>query len=276
MSSPGTPAFFINLDRETERARHMTRVLSRTELAAERFSAVDASEAASSPRYRPHSWGPYWELSGTEVAVFESHRALWARMIDQGVDAAVILEDDVLISEQFGRAVSALADCAGSFDLVKLDGVGVTARLGPEIDLAGQAARPILTVLPSAAAYMVSRRGAELLLAAAERYSDHLDDFITRPRPGWRLFQILPALAVQGMFSGAAPGPEVPPGIMGSARTGGQAPDVSKGPVTYRLWKDLRRTARRLCRTLGGDAMLVARGGMVGVVPLASDIGPYR
>ena len=44
--------------------------------------------------YSPKSWKAYWELTPTEVAVFESHRLLWEKCVKTNVPF-LICEDDI-------------------------------------------------------------------------------------------------------------------------------------------------------------------------------------
>ncbi|MDK3020353.1 glycosyltransferase family 25 protein [Pseudodonghicola flavimaris] len=270
------PAHFINLDRVPQRADFMQAQCAIAGFdRVHRFPAVDAASAPISRRYRPGRWGAYWSLLPSEVAVFESHRALWQRVRDDGAPA-VLMEDDVLLSAEAGAVCSTLAPHADRYHMIKLDAPGDPLRLGPEVPMAGMSLRPLTGVIPSAAAYILTPEGAEILLRRSERYCDHLDDFLTRPHPGYRAFQLSPIVAMQGMFSDLSGRPEIPASIAGSERTA-PAPKAraDKGPVPYRLAKEIRRSLRRLSRRLHGDRALLARGGFIGTVPRSPDLPPY-
>jgi len=271
------PVHVINLDRVPERA-----VFMQAQCAAagfddvRRFSAVDAATMTASPRYRPARWGAYWSLLPSEVAVFESHRALW-EVIAASNNPAVVLEDDVLLSRAAARLCGVLAGRAEAFDMVKLDGLSWPMRLGPETIVGDAALRPLESVVPSAAAYLLSPAGARLLLRRSQSYCDHLDDFITRRHPGYRAFQLVPAVAMQAMFADLSGLSDLQQSIAGSERTS-SAPRARapKGPALYRLGKEVRRGAQKLSRRLWRDRLLQKRGGHVGEIPLASDLPPYR
>jgi len=269
--------YFINLDRVPERADFMTAQCSRVGLVDPvRFSAVDAAEGHDFPRYQPRRWGPYWTLRRSEVAVFESHRALWEK-IAAATGAGVIFEDDVLLSDSFKDVIDALATGAASFDLIKLDALSGRVRLGAETQIGSSRVRVITDVLPSAAAYMLTPEGARKLLSRSGQYCDHLDDFITRPFDGFRAYQLLPGIAVQGMFADVGARMDIPASIANSERTGTTQPaPYDKGPVIYRLAKEVRRAGRRLTRKIYRDRALIRAGGLIGEVPLASDLPGYR
>lgn len=273
------PARYINLDRVPERAAHMAAELARAGLShAVRHPASDARLAPPAPGYAPRNWGQYWTLKPSEVACFESHRAAWRTLLATGVPAFAVFEDDILAAPDLGAAVERLAAEADRFDLVKLDGVPGRTRLGPALSIGGETVRPIRQVLSSAAAYLLSRRGAETLLARSERYCDRLDDFVTRPRAGWRAFQLVPARAVQAAFAGRAAAIRLPATIAESEREADAATNAGydRGPAAYRLAKEARRSGRRIARALWTDRALTASGGAIGEVPLAPGLGPYR
>lgn len=271
--------FFINLDRVPARADFIVKQSMQAGIPSPvRVSAIDAqqNDMQKVTRYRPRSWGPYWQLSDTEIAVFESHRSIWSRIALQD-NPAVILEDDVLLSQSLGPAL-AMLEGYKDFDFIKLDAAPPPARLGPQRELNGLVLRPILQTLPSAAAYLLSPRGARNLLERSKRYCDHVDDLLTRPWRGYRAYQLCPALSIQGMFSEIEHGRDIPADVAGSERTASdpQTNSLTRGPAAYRVWKELGRAVRKARQKLGGDALLRAKGGTFEPVPLASDLPPYR
>lgn len=243
-----------------------------------RVSAIDArqNDMQQVARYLPASWGPYWELSDTEIAVFESHRSIWDRIASQA-SPGVVLEDDVLLSRSLGPALDVLEGWA-DFDFIKLDAAPPPARLGPPHEINGLVLRPIMQTLPSAAAYLISPRGARHLLGRSKQYCDHVDDLLTRPCRDYRAFQLCPALAIQGMFSDIKQGFDIPADVAGSERLASDQQTVSlaRGPAAYRVWKELRRAVRKAHQKLGGNALHRMKGGTFEPVPLASDLPPYR
>lgn len=275
-----TEAYFLNLDRVPDRAVFMTQQCTHGGITAPiRVSATDASATPdyTSPRYTPHSWGPYWSMTKTEVAVFESHRKTWETIVETGRPGA-IFEDDILLSSSAGAVIESLGSEVTAFELVKLDAVGGRYRFGPAHTLGGQTLRKIVGVLPSAAAYLLSPRGAAQLLEQSQSYCDHLDDFITRPWPDFRAYQLDPAVAVQGMFSDLSGKTDIPASVIGSERTdfGKAATDDGRGPFTYRAMKEIKRTARKIGQKRRGDNRLLASGGFIGEIPLASDLPPFK
>lgn len=274
----GIPIHIINLDRSPERMEFMRGQFSAAGLGGQvrRFAAVDARAPGFAPAgYAPHLWLDRWELETSEQAVFESHRALWERVAKDPGPGAVICEDDILVSREFGPALAAL-DLA-SFGVVKLDGFSVMRRYGPVFGMDGFELRAILEPVPSAACYALGPVAARALLDASRQYCATLDDFLFAARPGLNPVQLFPAVAAQGMTCQPGPAGPIPGQVAQSERDGpGNARGAKKGPPAYRLRKEIRRLARRIARHLGSDRRLVASGGLIGRPDLAADLPAYR
>lgn len=100
----------IHLARATERAEQV-QVLSNTlAFPTKVISAVDGlelkpEEAAAYKRIYLQPRYPF-DLRPSEVACFHSHRKCWQSIVDEGLEAALILEDDVeLKAEVFSKAL---------------------------------------------------------------------------------------------------------------------------------------------------------------------------
>lgn len=240
---------------------------------AQRFSATDArqSNALDGNGYVA-GVGSRWGLTISEIACFESHRAIWKLMVDQGLPAAAIFEDDAELSVHAGTIVQELLNHATSFDLVKLDYSPRVLRFGAETKIGSVTVRPLLEMAPSSAAYILSLEGCRKLLDWSESYSDHLDDFLTLPRPDWRMFQCFPACGVQMMWArnqGTADHL-----VKTSERTQDKSINsgLDKGPVWFRLRRELQAASRKLKWRLGGQSRLLRQGGFVGLIPSAEDL----
>ncbi|WP_146348063.1 glycosyltransferase family 25 protein [Phaeobacter marinintestinus] len=271
------PIFVINLDRVPDRIEEVRAQFDAVGLAdhVRRFSAVDASAAEfTAPGYAPASWHDRWSLLASEQAIFESHRAVWQRVIDDGLPGAVICEDDILVSDSFPTSLASLE--LERFGIVKLDGFYAARRYGPPEAMETVSVRPICEHVPSAACYAISRTAAAALLSDSQQYCMTLDDFAFMPRAGIHPAQIFPAVAVQAMCVADAGVVRV----MASSERGGDAMraggKANKGPVLFRLRKELTRLKTRLSRKMGGDTALLAAGGIIARPDLAPDLPPYR
>lgn len=260
------PIFVINMDRSADRWAFVSQEFARVGLARQvkRFPAIDArKDGFVSPGYDPHSWRSRWELKLTERGVFESHRALWEHVAQTCPQGAVICEDDILISEDMKTVLAALKP--GQFGVTKLDGAPYRRSWGDVQDVNGLRFRPIRQAVPSAGCYAVSPQAAQQLFDDSTRYCDTLDDFLFEPRPYVNAMQLWPAIAVQAGFCKDEAQPETPETVVQTAR-----PDrydrPNKGPLGYRVMKELRRQHRRNALRKLEDL----------VPPLAADLPPYR
>lgn len=268
---------YINLDRAIERREYMedhfrTQGFPRPI----RLSATDARSFKTLEdftRYRP-GVGGRWALQLSEAACFESHRRAWQAIVDMDVPAAVICEDDLMISKIAVGHIVKLTKFADDFDIIKLDFSPKRIRLGPLRSVGGAQLRQLIDTASSAGCYLISQSGCRKLLLWSESYSDSADDFIYRSRPYWRKFQVIPALAVQYVLHSEEIRRSMPAEVAGSERMSDVNVDrsVQKGPVGYRLAREIRSFLRRVYYFVYGDRVNSLLGGERVVVKLAGDI----
>lgn len=182
-------AFFINLDRETERRAHMEQALAGLDF--ERVAAIDGRQ------YAPTSSG----LTRFEIACLQSHRAAWMRFLATPAPFACFLEDDVHFSAAFAGLVGSESWIPADAHAVKLDTFFNPVMLGPPNLMAqGRRLALLFTRHESCAAYILSRSGAAFFLRATEN-PDLPVDYIVFPedpaRQGLKLYQLNPAAAIQ-------------------------------------------------------------------------------
>ncbi|NVO55020.1 glycosyltransferase family 25 protein [Rhodobacteraceae bacterium B1Z28] len=271
---PGTGIFYINLDRVPERRSFMEAQFTKAGLAgANQFSAIDGrkSGALDQSGYVPGT-GSRWGLLQSEIACFESHRAVWQHVLDQDLRAAVVFEDDAEMSIRAGDVIRSVLQEPSSYDFVKLDYAPRSLRFGPEQTICGVPVRPMLEMAPSAAAYVVSREGCRKLLNWSREYSDHLDDFITIPRPDWRMYQVFPAVCVQMIWSRQQE--QAVDLVKTSERTQDEQTNsgLDKGPLWFRVRRELHAARRKLGWRMGAQNRLLEQGGFVGLIPCADDL----
>ena len=271
---PGTAVYYINLDRVPARQSFMEEQFRHAGLTgAQRFSATDAQQpdALRQNGYVPGS-GSRWGLKTSEIACFESHRKVWQRAVDQGLKAVAIFEDDVEMSAQAGQVIADLLASDAAFDFVKLDYSPRSLRFGPEGQIADVPVRPMLEMAPSAAAYILSQQACRKLLAWSTAYSDHLDDFVSVPRPDWQMYQCFPAVGVQMIWSKQQD--NTVDEVKLSERSQDQKTNsgLDKGPTWFRVRRELKATGRKLWWRLGGQSRLLRQGGYVGFIPCADDL----
>lgn len=119
-----TGCFIIHLERATARLGQVDRLRGELPITPSIMKAVDGISMCEVQKshYKPHLLRPSYPfaLRQAEVATFLSHRACWQAIIDQELDAALILEDDVALEEPtFSRALEAAQAHMVQGDLVR-------------------------------------------------------------------------------------------------------------------------------------------------------------
>ncbi|MCD1627065.1 glycosyltransferase family 25 protein [Seohaeicola saemankumensis] len=116
----------IHLDRAVARQAHVSKMRGALPFPSEIVSAIDAksgeNQNAAYGSYQTELFRPRYPhaLSPTEVACFRSHRKCWQRIVDQDLDAAFVLEDDVEFDpEIFPRAVKLAMGLVRQGDFVR-------------------------------------------------------------------------------------------------------------------------------------------------------------
>ena len=117
--------FVISLPRSAHRWRTMSHRLNAIGLPFQRIEAIDGatlSEAAIAEvfdRKRAQS-GYHYELTRGEIGCYLSHLKAWQTILEQDLDYAVILEDDVVLTDSFRFLPQTLAKLNDDWDLIKL------------------------------------------------------------------------------------------------------------------------------------------------------------
>lgn len=153
--------FVLNLERAVDRRVLMEQRLAELGLEAEFLSAVEGARvdrrrlpAGSEPR-----------LSHGELGCYLSHKRSWEIVVERGLDHAVVLEDDVVLSPELPRVIAQLAGLDLAFDMVRLSSLGPVRGI-PVARLDGARSVILPNKNPSGAqGYLVSQAGARRLLA---------------------------------------------------------------------------------------------------------------
>ncbi len=176
-----TRAFVIHLARAEGRRAQARALVEDFPGDAEILDAVDGTRMSPeeiAAFYRPslHEPGYPFRLRPGELGCCLSHRAAWRRILDEGLDAALILEDDVTMDlPLFTRAV-ALAEKHIQregyiqFQVRPLPTGGALLDADGEVRLEAPHVTPLRT-----SGQMVSRAAAERLLAMTETIDRPVD-----------------------------------------------------------------------------------------------------
>jgi len=195
--------FVINLDRRPDRLERMVAIFADAGFEFERVRAIDGQLLSPDEVYKYR--GDRAARRG-ETACFLSHRSCWERVVREQLPYAAIFEDDV----HFGADVGALFGSSDwlppEADIIKLETMRRHAKIdkAPAASIGRRGLHRLHNFHPGAAAYIVTRRGAEKLLAASERFDDPVDHFMFNPAlDGARklaIFQLVPAVCCQDFF----------------------------------------------------------------------------
>jgi glycosyl transferase family 25 len=110
------PVFYINRDRDTARRLHIEEQLDRLGISASRFPAIEG-------RNIPDWLRPYYDLTLTpgEVGCSASHLMIYAKIRDNNLGYAVVLEDDAVLEPDFMETVAAAVQIAPPhWDVIRL------------------------------------------------------------------------------------------------------------------------------------------------------------
>jgi glycosyl transferase family 25 len=176
--------FVISLERAVERREHADWIVANVPVSCSRLNAVDGSALSSehvdriyqrqiyTPRY-PHV------LKRGEIGCFLSHRVAWQAIVDQKIDMALILEDDVVFdTDELAAAIGFISKAAADIDYVQLQvrDVASTERIVAQCD--GLTLRSPRHVPLRTTAQMVSFRAADRLLKTTETFDRPVDVFL--------------------------------------------------------------------------------------------------
>ena len=117
----------------------------------------------------------YRALTQAEIATYLSHRQAWQRMVEDDLDFAVVLEDDVLLANSFTYLARTIAQLEQPWHVLKL--AEPYARVKSKaVERCGAATLVRYPNIPlGTSAYVVSREGAEALLQWSESFYRPLD-----------------------------------------------------------------------------------------------------
>ncbi len=201
---------------------------------AELFEAVNGrdpaqiADVALFPGNLHHPEYPF-KLRPAEIGVFESHRRLWRKLVDEKIDMAIITEDDLRIDPiRMAKALKMLAAFATPEHYIRIP---VKQReVAAQVLAKTNDQRLILpkVIGLQCVCQLVGRRAAERLLAATDKIDRPVDTFL---QMHWLTGQ--PILSLQGSGN-----QEVAGEIGGSTIQ-------TRPPLSDKLTREFKRAAYR-------------------------------
>jgi glycosyl transferase family 25 len=206
--------FLVNLERRPDRLAAMAAQLGRLGIAFERFEAVDAKSVDPAELSVPfETGGPLGTLSPGDKACTYSHLHLWRRIAQGADDYAVVLEDDVLLSDSAPEFLLSSDWIPKGVGLVKPERYGDENQLivigKPRLSVKGRTLAPLLSRHTGTGGYIISREKAAMLATMKEKIALPVDHLMFNPNNSpifaWlKPWQLLPAILDQQEAVGGA------------------------------------------------------------------------
>lgn len=190
------PLYVINLDGSPARLESIRGQLDRLGCAFERIPAVHGASLTSDERaevYSPALNRSKYRtpLTDGELGCYLSHRLAWQTLLASSSEQCVVIEDDALVGPRFPELVALAGDLRG-FDVVKIAHADDCPSV-ESVDLSAGFRVVSYRKIPNCTtAYVISRRGAEKLLARAKVFRPVDVDLQFRDELGLSLVGVLP------------------------------------------------------------------------------------
>ncbi len=231
--------YVINLDRQPARMERMVRLLEG--VAFERVPAVEGRNLEGPERRAGEVPSRPEELTRYERAIALSHREVWQRLMDSGASHCCVLEDDAILSPDFPAFVGSEDWLPADAGIVKIEALGQRKILlgRQKYSCNGRFLQALLSTHLGAAAYVVSREAAAMLLERTRELSRPVDHILFEDLLSGKLckiYQLVPALCIQEreVRNECAPFPELQSTIQSGKRK-------SRLSLSQRVSRELKR-----------------------------------
>lgn len=183
--------FVISLAKSDARRARMRKLLGQTGMNVEFVNAQDGRELTDEHRARyDHERALLYygsRMSDAEIGCFISHYRIFEQIVREGLDWALVLEDDVEIDDRLAEVCSGVIAALSRFDIVRLHATRsdvlhpTTRTIGDLVAnlTCGGAVYRIHRHILGACGYLVSQAGARKMIEAGDRIFlpiDHLMD----------------------------------------------------------------------------------------------------
>jgi glycosyl transferase family 25 len=177
------PVFYINVASRLDRREFMEAQFARLALSAERIAAVTPSEISEADRRTYCDPDRATWMTEGEFACNLSHLRAWELMLARGLNHALILEDDAVLSASLPRFLDAIEAEGIDLPLIRLETLHLETRLLPadHQPLPDIALRPAITRDSGACGYIISSAAARYLLGRREMKTTLVDGVLFNP-----------------------------------------------------------------------------------------------
>lgn len=170
--------YLINLARSTDRLAACARQLDAHDLPFERIEAVDGDDmhnSTISDVYDFNKSSYHKHMTKGEIACYLSHVQTWQRIVDEKLDYAVILEDDILLQDGIQEALDAISSINEPWDLIKLAEAPIKRKIEHQIPVENFSLVTYNKVPIRCCAQVISFAGAKKLLANSASVTRPID-----------------------------------------------------------------------------------------------------
>lgn len=195
------PIYLINLARSQDRRAMMEAQLEK--LGIHNYTIWPAVEGASLDLDRCDAYDGKMrrlffgrDLTASEVGCLLSHRSVYEHMVREGIDYAIVLEDDCVLSEDFQEIVAQLQKLPVKWDLVRfISRDKVSKQCMPIARFFKHYMLARITGYPGGAyAYLLSQKGAKKLLSKMQKNWVPVDTLHGQVlRTGLKVFGVVPS-----------------------------------------------------------------------------------
>jgi len=197
------PIFYINLAHREDRRAFLETQLDALGLACQRIEAVSVAHVPAALAAICADPDTPWRINLPTVACALSHRSAWQAIVDSGLPAGIVLEDDVLIAPSMADFLAPdILDTVGA-PLLRLETWGTRVRLASRRTrlAGGSEAAMLITTQAGGAAYVISSDLARRSLDDPRSYAMEADRYLFGRGGRWLLetpvAQAIPAPCVQ-------------------------------------------------------------------------------
>jgi len=161
--------FVINMPKSVERWAYVKAQLDSIGIDVERVDGVDVSTLSKENLDKYYSYKKNRKeypkpLSKGEIGCHISHVNCWEKTIEQNLDFAIILEDDILITQEFSKAIEFLKSNFDKWDFVRIQVESKDRWLWKKEDLEGFSLYEFLRHSGCSWGYVLKREIATRLL----------------------------------------------------------------------------------------------------------------
>jgi GR25 family glycosyltransferase involved in LPS biosynthesis len=167
--------FIINLDKDVERYENCKKQLVKYSITnAERFPGIDGSKLTDKERKNMTSDIGNLIASPSMIGCGVSHINLWKKIIHEGIDKALILEDDFILKDNFiYKFDKALKHAPENYDIIFLTDNLIHNKNIKFKDINAYFYKQIF--ISQTLAYIITIEGAKKILEYINKITNHID-----------------------------------------------------------------------------------------------------